>query len=104
MLLLHLHRDYAPKCGNSFLLFAMGSSNRAGIGPLESRRMKRRKRLWYWLLIVPFIATLWPPFYAHKEPAVGGLPFFYWYQMLWVVLTALLLGFVLLLTNEPEDV
>ncbi|MDQ6931772.1 MAG: DUF3311 domain-containing protein [Candidatus Eremiobacteraeota bacterium] len=66
--------------------------------------MKRRKRLWYWLLIVPFIATLWPPFYAHKEPAVGGLPFFYWYQMLWVVLTALLLGFVLLLTNEPEDV
>ncbi len=66
--------------------------------------MKRRKTVWYWLLIVPFIATLWPPFYAHKDPVVGGLPFFYWYQMLWVVLTALLLGFVLLVTKQPEDV
>jgi hypothetical protein len=66
--------------------------------------MKRHKREWYWLLIVPFIATLWPPFYAHRDPVVAGLPFFYWYQMLWVVLTALLVGFILMVTKNPEDV
>jgi len=66
--------------------------------------MNPRKRVWYWLLVVPFIATLWPPFYAHRDPALAGLPFFYWYQMLWVVLTALLLGFVLIVNKEPEDV
>jgi len=66
--------------------------------------MNRRKRLWYWLLVAPFVATLWPPFYAHRDPILFGFPFFYWYQMLWVVLTALLLGFVLIVVKEPHDV
>ena len=66
--------------------------------------MERRKRVWYWLLIVPFVATLWPPFYARVGPVLAGLPFFYWYQMLWVILTALLVGFVLMVTQEKEDV
>ena len=63
-----------------------------------------KRRAWYWLLIVPFVATLWPPFYAHPEPALWGFPFFYWYQFLWVILTALLVGVVYLATREPEDV
>lgn len=45
-------------------------------------------RLIYLLLIVPVVATLWVPFYNHPLPALAGIPFFYWYQLLWVPLTA----------------
>ena len=38
------------------------------------------------LLILPFVALLYPPFYASLEPKVGGIPFFVWYQFLWVLL------------------
>ena len=46
---------------------------------------------WQWLLLLPFIALLWLPFYNDAEPAVAGFPFFYWYQFLWVPLTSLLI-------------
>jgi hypothetical protein len=45
-------------------------------------------RLWNWLLLIPFIALLWVPFYNFVEPALWGIPFFYWYQFLWVILTS----------------
>ena len=46
------------------------------------------------LLIIPFIALLWVPFYNRDLPALFGFPFFYWYQLLWVPLTAGLIWFV----------
>lgn len=46
------------------------------------------------LLLVPFVGLLWVPFYNHALPAIGGLPFFYWYQLLWVPVTALLIWIV----------
>ena len=49
-----------------------------------------RSRLWYVLLLVPFIALLWVAFDAKVTPKVFGFPFFYWYQFLWVPLTALI--------------
>ncbi len=58
------------------------------------------KRAWYWLLLIPFVATLWPPFYARSKPALFGFPFFYWYQFAWVILTALLVLVVYLATRE----
>ena len=63
-----------------------------------------KRRAWYWLLLIPFVATLWPPFYAHADPPVGGFPFFYWYQLLWVVLAAVVVWLVLLLTKGRDDV
>jgi len=60
------------------------------------------KKRWYWLLLVPFVATLWPPFYAHAEPTLFGFPFFYWYQLLWVVITAALVWGIYLATRENE--
>lgn len=58
------------------------------------------KRAWYWLLLIPFVATLWPPFYARSKPELFGFPFFYWYQFAWVILTALLVLVVYLATRE----
>jgi hypothetical protein len=52
------------------------------------------------LLVIPFIGTLWLPFYAHVQPELGGaIPFFYWYMFLWVIITAVLTGVVYLLTR-----
>ncbi|MDH2387517.1 DUF3311 domain-containing protein [Streptomyces sp. HNM0663] len=38
-------------------------------------------------LIAPFVAMLWVSSYARVEPKFAGMPFFYWYQMLWVVVS-----------------
>ncbi|ANK88153.1 MULTISPECIES: DUF3311 domain-containing protein [unclassified Rhizobium] len=43
-----------------------------------------------WLLIIPYIGLLWAPFYNLREPSLFGFPFFYWYQLLWVPITATL--------------
>jgi hypothetical protein len=43
------------------------------------------------LLLIPYIALLWVPFYNDVKPSFLGFPFFYWYQLLWVPLTSLLL-------------
>jgi uncharacterized protein DUF3311 len=63
----------------------------------------KAKALWYLLLIIPFIATLWVPFYAGKDPQLGGIPFFYWYQFLWVIITSLLTGFVYFVTKDRRS-
>ncbi len=51
--------------------------------------MGRRIRWYYILLLVPLV-LLWLPFANRIEPALGGVPFFYWYQMAWIVVTAVL--------------
>ena len=48
------------------------------------------------LLIVPFIAVLWVSSYDSVEPMVAGIPFFYWYQLFWVVLSAAIIAIVYL--------
>ena len=51
---------------------------------------------WALLLLVPFVALLWVPFYNSTEPTLLGFPFFYWYQFLWVPLTSILILIVYL--------
>jgi len=41
-------------------------------------------------LAAPFVAMLWVSSYAKTEPRFIGIPFFYWYQMLWVPVSAAL--------------
>lgn len=56
---------------------------------------KRRRARWArLLLLVPFIAVLWVPFYNRVEPALFGVPFFYWYQLVWIPLTAIVISTV----------
>lgn len=58
---------------------------------MDKKAGKRGFRVTYLLLLLPFAAMLWVPFYNRVEPEVAGIPFFYWYQMLWIVLGALIL-------------
>ena len=46
------------------------------------------------LLLLPFVAMLWVPFYDSIEPSLAGVPFFYWYQLAWVILSGLVIAFV----------
>jgi len=38
--------------------------------------------------LIPFTAMLWVPSYNRIEPELGGIPFFYWYQLGWILLGA----------------
>lgn len=60
------------------------------------------RRFAYWLLAIPVVATLWPPLYAHAEPSIGGIPFFYWYQFVWILLSSVVTGSVYLLTRDKR--
>jgi hypothetical protein len=64
---------------------------------MENPEKRKAFRAIHLLLLIPFIATLWVPFYNRALPALDGVPFFYWYQIVWVALTALILWIVYLL-------
>ncbi len=40
------------------------------------------------------------PFYNRAEPAAFGVPFFYWYQLAWIVLATVLIGAVYLIEHR----
>ncbi|GHF14335.1 DUF3311 domain-containing protein [Streptomyces morookaense] len=53
-------------------------------------------------LAIPFGAMLWVDSYSRLTPALIGIPFFYWYQMLWVVLSTVLTVVAYLLVRRHE--
>ena len=42
------------------------------------------------LLAIGVAGTLIVPIYARSTPKAGAFPFFYWYQLLWIPLVAIL--------------
>ena len=63
-----------------------------------------RKHTGTWIVIAILLAagvigTLWVPFYNHLTPVLGGFPFFYWYQLMWVPIVAILAGTAYLLSR-----
>jgi hypothetical protein len=55
---------------------------------------------WYLLFAIQFVAALWPPFYNKAEPYWAGMPFFYWYQLLLVLIGAGLTAIVYFATED----
>jgi hypothetical protein len=55
---------------------------------------RRRSQFWQLLLLIPFVATLIPQFYNTTAPDFVGIPFFYWYQLLWIILAGVLVWIV----------
>jgi hypothetical protein len=45
------------------------------------RRRRTDRSPWYLLLLVPIVLLVYPPMYNRQDPELGGLPFFYWYQL-----------------------
>jgi membrane protein implicated in regulation of membrane protease activity len=54
------------------------------------------------LLAAALIGTLWVPFYNHLAPVLWGFPFFYWYQLMWVPIVAILAAVAYLLSRRAQ--
>jgi hypothetical protein len=71
---------------------------------MESAAIPATKRPHRWLiavlLVLPYFGLCFPSLYARATPAIFGVPFFYWYQTAWIVLTSALLGIVYYLTKS----
>jgi hypothetical protein len=61
-----------------------------------------RASLWRLLLLLPVIAVLAVPVFNRTGPSLWGFPFFYWYQMLWVVLCSVAAGVVFLIEDRGD--
>ena len=59
----------------------------------------KKSILWHLLLVVPFVATLWVPFYNSLEPRILGFPFFYFYLFAWIGISVVLTAIVYLATK-----
>jgi hypothetical protein len=68
----------------------------------QSRPARTHVGIWIAITVVlaaSLIATLWVPFYNHLTPMLGGFPFFYWYQLMWVPIVAILSAVAYLLSK-----
>ena len=55
---------------------------------------------WYLLLLVQYVLALCVPFYNSAEPSFAGFPFFYWFQLLMVLVCAALTAIVYFATER----
>lgn len=77
------------------------ASNGSGGWKINQQTEKRSAwSWWYLLLLVQFVFLLWVPSYNSVEPSWAGVPFFYWYQMLWVIISGVLTAIVYFATND----
>ena len=53
-------------------------------------RLKRT--VWYVFLFVPFFTAICVPLYNRIEPSFYGIPFFYWFQFVLIVVAAAITG------------
>jgi peptidoglycan/LPS O-acetylase OafA/YrhL len=66
--------------------------HRPGAEPAAVQQAAHRRvntPAWNLLLLLPLVGVLVPAVYNKADPQLGGIPFFYWYQMLWVPLGVL---------------
>ena len=57
------------------------------------------------LILLPVVLALTVPLYQRTNPTLGGIPFFFWWQMAMAVAAACATGatYMILFRNEPED-
>ncbi len=54
------------------------------------------------LLLIPLVALLAIPTYNSINPNIGGVSFFYWYQILWMPFGAILYYIAAVIWNKRE--
>ncbi len=67
---------------------------------MKGAQKKNKASWWYLLFLVQVVVILWPPLYNKVEPTLIGLPFFYWFQLLWVIVSAVFTGVVYWATRD----
>jgi hypothetical protein len=66
----------------------------------ENQPGRQAKNGWYALLLLQFVLALCVPFYNKVEPSLAGIPFFYWYQLLMILVGAVLTAIVYFVTER----
>jgi hypothetical protein len=64
--------------------------------PPKSKRLSA----WNLLLFLPALGLVFPGVYARDTPELFGVPFFYWYQVAWILLSAIITAVVYVATPE----
>ena len=60
---------------------------------MAAPRPNRLKRIvWHLILFIPFFVAIWVPLYNRVEPSLYGIPFFYWFQFVLIVIAAIVTG------------
>lgn len=54
----------------------------------------------FWLLLILVPLTMWVPLYNRVEPTFAGFPFFYWFQLLTIIIGAALAALAYFVTND----
>ena len=63
---------------------------------------RQAKNGWYALLLLQYVLALCVPYYNKVEPTLAGIPFFYWYQMVMVLVGAALTAVVYFATERQR--
>ena len=75
-----------------------GGARHGGTGRREPAGLKVRP--WNFLLLLPLLGVLIPPMYNMRDPQLWSIPFFYWWQLLWVPITMVV---TILVTRQTGD-
>ena len=55
------------------------------------------------LLFAPCLLALWAPLYNSTQPALFGIPFFYWFQLALVLVSAVVTAVVYFATESGRN-
>ena len=77
-----------------------GAPPQAGTGPRPTTRSDRHPM--NWLLLIPILLPLLTFVYNRMDPHLGGFPFFYWFQLLFMPLAVVATTAVFLLTKKRK--
>ena len=68
---------------------------------MDKDKPRRKFQPVYLFLLLPWIAHIWVPSYNRIDPELFGIPFFYWWQTLWILLAALCILPAYLFEDRP---
>jgi len=71
--------------------------------PQRPRQPRLRWNAWNLLLLVPLLILL-TPLYNRVDPRLFGMPFFYWFQLVCVLIGVALTSLVYVMTKEDDYV
>jgi uncharacterized membrane protein YhaH (DUF805 family) len=67
---------------------------------VESHEASSKRGWWYLLLLIPFVVLSAVPLFNQVEPRLFGIPFFWWFQLMWIPLSAVLTAIVYFMTER----
>ncbi|HEY7791335.1 MAG TPA: DUF3311 domain-containing protein [Vicinamibacterales bacterium] len=60
--------------------------------PTETPKSAGPQALWIVLFVALFAVALWVPLYNRIDPTLFGVPFFYWFQFVWIIVGGIVTG------------